>query len=205
MKKIVALILSLMMLLGTSALAAEHLANYYNPPAMNEGQYPIAEQGVKLRYWMPANAGAMQFISSYDENPSYQKAQADTGVDIEFEHPAAGQAREAFGTLTNVPEKMPDMIQMERSNWYNGGLEAMYNDGLIVDLTPYLEKYAPQYKAVTEYNDLGYRQMHQDGKVLGFWKCTFADKLPYNRFNVNETWLKEAGMSEPKTIEQYEA
>ena len=92
MKKLVALLLCLMLLTGTSALAAEHLANYYNPPAMQEGQYPIPQQGVKLTYWMPINAGAAQFISSYDENPSYQKAQADTGVDIEFIHPASGRA-----------------------------------------------------------------------------------------------------------------
>ena len=205
MKKLVALLLCLMMVCMSSALAAEHLAGYYNPPAMNEGQYPIPEQGVKLTYWMPINAGAAQFIASYDENPSYQKAQADTGVDIEFIHPASGTDKESFGLLTNVPEKMPDMIQMTRDDWYNGGLEAMYNDGLIVDLTPYLEEYAPQYKAVTEYNDLGYRQMHQDGKVLGFWKVTYADKMPYNRFNVNQTWLQEAGMKEPKTIAEYEA
>lgn len=205
MKKLVAIVLSLMMLAGTAAFAEEHLANYYNPPAINEGQYPIAEKDVKLTYWMPINAGAAQFIANYDENPSYQKAQADTGVDIEFIHPASGNDKEAFGLLTNVPEKMPDMIQMTQSAWYNGGLEAMYNDGLIIDITPYLEQYAPQYKAVTEYNDLGYRQTHQDGKVLGFWKITYADKMPYNRFNVNKTWLDEAGMKEPKTIEEYEA
>ena len=136
MKKLVAILLSLMMLAGTAAFAEEHLANYYNPPAINEGQYPIAEKDVKLTYWMPINAGAAQFIANYDENPSYQKAQADTGVDIEFIHPASGNDKEAFGLLTNVPEKMPDMIQMTQSAWYNGGLEAMYNDGLIIDITP---------------------------------------------------------------------
>ena len=89
LKRILTLTLALALLCG-SALAAEHLEGYYTPPPMNEGQYPIDEEGVTLTYWMPINSGAANFISSYDENPSYQAVQANTGVDIEFIHPAAG-------------------------------------------------------------------------------------------------------------------
>ena len=52
LKRILTLTLALALLCG-SALAAEHLEGYYTPPPMNEGQYPIDEEGVTLTYWMP--------------------------------------------------------------------------------------------------------------------------------------------------------
>ena len=204
MKKLLALVIALLMLCSASALAAEELPGYYKPPVMLEGQYPIAEEGVQLKYWMPINSGAANFIASYDENPTYQQAQEKTGVDLVFIHPAAGTAKEAFELMLSGGE-LPDMIQMEKSTWYNGGLEAMYQDGIIIDLTPYLDELAPQYKEVITHTDLAWRQCSSDGKVLGFWKITFADKMPYNRFNTNKDWLDEAGMAEPKTIAEYEA
>lgn len=205
MKKILALVLCLTMLCGcTAALAVEQLADYYKPPVMNEGQYPIKQEGVKLTYWMPINAGAANFIASYDENPSYQYIQEQTGVDIEFIHPAAGTAKEQFDLML-ASGKLPDMIQMEKGTWYAGELQAMYDDGIIIDITPYLDEFAPQYKEVINHSELGHIQCTSDDKVLGFWKITYADKMPYNRFNSNKAWLEEAGMAEPKTIAEYEA
>lgn len=205
MKKTLSLILALLMLLSTvGALAEEMMPDYYTPPVMNEGQYPIAEEGVKLTFWQAISGQASKFIQTHDENPAYIQAQEDTGVDIEFIHPVVGSEKESFNLMLNSGE-LPDMIQMSNDSWYNGGLQAMYDDGIIVDLTPYLDEYAPQYKEVIEYDDLGYAQTHNDGKVLGFYKITFADKIPYVRFNTNKELLAEYGKPEPKTIEEHEA
>ena len=200
MKRVLSIALCLVLF---ASVGLAELEGYYKPPVMNEGQYPI-EGNVTLKYWMPINAGAKNFIASYDENPSYQLIQEKTGVDIEFIHPSPGNDAEAFNLLLAGGE-LPDMIQMSSSSWYAGGLEAMYQDGIIIDLTEYLDDYAPQYKEVINYNRLAQLQCYQDGKALGFWKITFADKMPYNRFNTNKDWLDEAGMKEPKTIAEYEA
>ncbi len=202
MKKLLALVLTLM-LLASSAMAAEQLADYYKPPVMNEGQYPIAQEGVKLTYWMEINGGAANFISSYDENPTYQQVQEATGVDIEFIHPAVNTQKESFQLL--LGSELPDMIQLPKGDYYNGDLQAMYDDGIIIDITPYLDEYAPQYKEVINHSDLSVAQGYSDGKVLGFYKITFADKMPYVRVNTNKDWLDEAGMKEPVTIAEYEA
>ena len=119
MKKLLACLLALMLFVPT-ALAVDELPGYYKPPVAKEGQYPIEEQGVTLTYWMPINSGAALFISSYDENPTYQLVQKETGVDIEFIHPAAGTDKESFQLLFG--DEMPDMIQMPQDDWYNGGL-----------------------------------------------------------------------------------
>ena len=64
--------------------------------AAAEVLYPIAEEPVHLTYWMPLNSGAAKYITSYDENYAYAKMQENTGVDIDWIHPAVGQEKEQF-------------------------------------------------------------------------------------------------------------
>jgi len=208
MKKFL-ILLCLCVFCFTSALAVEAPAyedampGFYKPPVMKEGQYPIEEEGVKLSYWMEIQGNAVAWIDSYAKNPAYQKAEADTGVEIEYLHPAAGTSKEAFQLLFSG--ELPDMIQVRAEHWYNGGLQALYDDGIIIDVTPYLEQYAPQYLEVLNVSDTTRAQCYTDGKVLGFYKITHAPALPYNRVNVNKDWLDEMGVAEPVTIAEYEA
>lgn len=203
LKRILVLALALVMF-SSVAMAAEQLEGFYTPPAMNEGQYPIAEEGTKLTYWMPMNSGAANFISSYADNPAYQQVQANTGVEIEFIHPAAGTEKESLQLMLASGE-LPDMIQVQHERLYSGGLKALYEEGAIIDLAPYLEEYAPQYLEVINSNETAQRQIIHDERVYGFYKITYADPMPYVRFNVNKDWLDEFGMAEPKTIAEYEA
>lgn len=205
MKKLVVMFLCLMLLVSVAFAETEDgkFPGFYTPPAINDGQYPIEGENLKLTYWMPLNAGAANFISSYDENPSYQLIQEETGVDIEFIHPACGTEKESFQLL--LGGDLPDMILLPKGDYYTGDLQAMYDDGIIIDLTPYLDEYAPQYKQVSSETDLAVAQCYSDGKVLGFYKITYADKMPYVRVNANKDWLDEMGVSEPKTIAEYEA
>ena len=202
MKKLVALLLALMMFAPT-ALAHDEVTGWYTPPKMNEGQYPIKEEGVKLTYWMQIAGNAVTFISSYQENPAYQAAEAATGIDIEFIHPAAGTEKEAFQLL--MGQELPDIIQLPNVNYYTGGLQALYDDGIIIDLAPYLEEYAPQYHEIITSDELSETMSYIDGHVLGFRKITKADAMPYHRINTNKDWLDEMGVAEPKTIAEYEA
>ena len=208
LKKILTLSMALLLVLGTVAATEtstdEYLPGYYKPPVENEGQYPIAEKDVTLTYWMPINSGAANFIDSYAENPAYQAIQRNTGVTIDFIHPAAGMAQETFNLMIASGD-LPDLIQIPNGRYYDGDLMALYEDGAIIDLAPYLEEYAPQYLDVINHTEMAQRQIIQDGKVLGFYKITFADPMPYVRFNVNKDWLDEFGMDEPVTIDEYEA
>ena len=205
MKKLVALILAMALLCGaTSALAQEMIPGYYVPPVMNEGQFPIAEEGVTLTYWAPISGSAINFITDHDGNAAHIVAQEETGVDIQWIHPIVGSEQESFNLLLNSGD-LPDMIQMTSDTWYNGGLQAMYDDGIIIDLTHYLDEFAPPVQGGSEHSELGYAQTHDNGMVLGFYKITYADKTPYIFFDTNLAWLEEYGKSEPKTIAEHEA
>jgi len=206
MKRFLALVLCLMLLVPTAfADTAELLPGYWKPPAVNEGQYPVkGAEGITLTYWNPIFAGAAAFISSQAENDSYIAMQENTGVKLEFIHPAAGTERESFQLL--MGGELPDIILMQNGSYYTGDLQAMYDDGIIIDLAPYLDEYAPQYKACATATELAEAQCFADGKALGMYKMTHADKMPYTRVNINKDWMREAGIeNEPKTIAEYEA
>lgn len=202
MKRFLVLLLCLLMLAGS---AVAEIPGTYNPPPVNEGQYPV-EGDVKLTYWSEIRGVTVPYISSYDENYAYQNGQDVTGVDLEFIHPASGTEQESF-SLMLASGDLPDMIIMNAESWYNGGLQQMYEDGIIVDITPYLEDYAPQYLEVLNADERTMIQIAkgEDQKVLGFYRLSYGGPLPWIRCILRADWLEEFGMKEPTTIEEYEA
>jgi len=193
-----------LMLFAPAALANDTISGYYTPPAAYEGQYPIRGKGVKLTYWAPIADVALPFISNYDENPAWRKVQEETGVDIEFIHPAVGTEREAFQLL--LTGELPDMIQLNSESFYSGGLQALYDDGLIIDIAPYLATHAPQYYDLVNADDQIHRAAYPEGRHLAFYQITrHAAASVYHRVNTNKDWLAEMGVAEPTTIAEYEA
>lgn len=204
MKRTLALALTFLMLL-TSAASAE-IPGFWTPPSMNEGQYPYGDGSVTLTWWMGINAGAANFISSYNENPALIKWQEDVGVNIEFIHPTVGMEKEQFN-LMMVSGELPDIIKVDSEGWYDGGLKQMYADGAIIDIRPYLEELAPQYLACINESEISQKQIFsgENGEVFGFYRMSHAGAFPYQRMIARKDWLDEFGMSEPVTIAEYEA
>ncbi len=203
-KRILALTLCLLML-APAALA--DMQGVYTPPHVNDGQYPISDGSAKVTWWMSISDRAINFIDTYDMNPAYQKIQENTGVDIEFIHPTVGMVQEQFNLLC-ASGQLPDIIQLPNPDtYYSGGLQQMYNDGLIIDLTPYLEQYAPQYLSVINHSELSRKQIYEgeNNEVFGVYRITHADIVPSWRMNCRADWLKEFGMEEPTTVAEYEA
>ena len=128
MKKLIALLMALCLLLSAGA-------------ALADVTYPIkTDKPVKLKVWMEMNAGASQVFTNYMENPVYQRFSEVTGIELEMMHPTYGAAGEGFGMMLAGSE-LPDII-VDLEKFYNGGAVAAYDDELIYDLTPYLEENA---------------------------------------------------------------
>lgn len=203
MKKAMALVLCLLFL---PTLALAQIPDTFNPPNANEGQYPYGSGDTSLSWWMVINSGAANFISSYDENPAYALVQENTGIDIDFIHPTVGMEREQFNLLVASGD-LPDIIQLPQTGYYDGGLKKMYEDGLIIELTPYLEANAPQYLACVNDTEIAQKQIMQgdNGEIYGFYRMSLAGVVPHYRMNARADWLEEFGMREPVTVADYEA
>ena len=204
-RKALATTLVLLLAFVNVAMADEFADSFYIPPIVNEGQYPVqSDEPITLSYFVPFEAQALPHITSYKDNVAWKKHQEATGISIDFIHPSTDTA-EAF-QLMLASGDLPDIIEMTNPTWYSGGLLAMYNDGIIQDLTPYMEDDAPQYKEVIGYSDTCTRQVTEGGMNLGFYKITYEKTIrPYVRANLREDWLIEFGLQNPVTIADYEA
>lgn len=111
--------------------------------AMAEITYPV-EQSAKITWWHPLRAPSYQ--SSHNDNICWQQIAKDVGVEIEWIHPAAGTETEQLNLLL-MSDKLPDIIQIDGYLESAGGAAALVDDGVAVDLTDYLEQYAPDYLA----------------------------------------------------------
>ena len=137
------------------------------------------------------------------ESPYHQGLIKNTGVNIEFSYPMPGQnANEAYKLL--LTEKvLPDVIQKATSN---ADLYELYEDGVLRDLTPYLEEYAPDYwKFLQEHDDARREIMTSDGKVLAFWGVRDTDwSINYIGPMIRQDWLDEQNLEAPVTLADWE-
>ncbi|MCS7462828.1 extracellular solute-binding protein [Paenibacillus doosanensis] len=169
---------------------------------MNESGLPIVKTPITLKVWTPMSSNASQFITDYGQNEVYQELEKRTGIHIEFIHPAQGQEKEAFNLMIASGE-LPDIIT--GAGRYVGGEEKGVRDGVFEDLTPYLEKYAPDYyKLATSDAETKREVTTDDGKFPAIYMIKPEQDAPFRRIMFREDMLKSVSMDVPKTIDEYE-
>ena len=102
------------------------------------------EKATSFTYWVPMNANIATRIQNYNEVAMYQQREKDSGIHIEFIHPALGQEAEQFNLMI-ASRDLPDLVEY---NWvnYQGGVQKAIDDGVIIKLNDYIDQYAPNFK-----------------------------------------------------------
>jgi len=165
---------------------------------------------VTLKYWVTQDGASAQTLSSYNEMLMYQEMSKATGVNVEFIHPIAGSTgQEAFNTML-VSKDLPDMIEYSWRS-YAGGADAAIDDGVIIALNDYLEKYAPNYydyvagKKNDEHGNLYKAETLTDaGNYYGFRELEIGTSRAFGGLVVRADLLKKWGMEVPETIADWE-
>lgn len=179
MKKTLSMILSLMLCLGIVSAAAAEIT------------YPL-DTKTTLKWWIPMNGNLVTQLSTYNEHPVYQQLMKDTGVNIDFEHPAAGQEKEEFGLML-VSNEIPDVIQ-SFPNYYNGGVQAAYDDGMILDLTDLVKEYAPDYYKLISADEETWRQFTVNDRILAFYTYWEEYNVTAQTITLRADWLEQFGL-----------
>lgn len=181
MKKILALALALAMLVAMGGIAE---------------QYPIAEGG-KLSYAVGENA-AITAISKWADTPFIKALQEQTGIELELVHPSNMNVYIASGDCA-------DIVYSYWNNDYPGGVSKAIDDGVIADLTPYLEDYAPDYLAYLDANPVVKKSVStSDGRIATFNMLRGDPELMTTAgIAVRSDWLEELGMEAPETAEEF--
>lgn len=167
-----------------------------------EFSYPV-ENGGTLTYWMDLNSNVAANYSNMGETPFGKKLQENTGIQIEFQHPAVGQATEQFNLLL-ADTTLPDLIEY---NWlgYSGGPEKAIQDAVIIPLNDVIDQYCPNLKAYLEANPEIDRMIKtDDGTYYCFPFIRGSDKLVTSTgAMIRGDWLEELGLEVPTTIDDW--
>ena len=107
-------------------------------------------------FWMPQGEDS-SYYADYKDNPAVQymltrtykgEDGKDTKIDLEIQIPASGTAQNILTTSLSTGD-YADVIDVSS---YTGSIAELYEEGIVLDLTSYVEQYMPNYKAFLEAN-----------------------------------------------------
>lgn len=156
-------------------------------------------------YWIGMAPTAMTYIQSYNEMDIYKQREKDSGVHIEFIHPASGQAQEQFNLMV-ASRDMADIIEYDWPS-YQGGTQKAIDDNVIIALNDYLDN-APNFKEMVNSKDAFRRGSRTlDGNYFGFTglpkEAYEHEYITFGGPSIRRDWLKELGLEMPETIDEW--
>ena len=193
-KKLIALVLGIMMLMtvAVSGIAEE------------KSDLHIADD-VTLRFFfdldLAANVPGMQ---NYNDSDAYKWLEEQTGIHIEWIHPASGTSREAFNLLF-ASDDMPDLIYNSIPNGfvYPSGHDMAIADGVYANLKDY-EDLMPNYMAIVNSNEILKRESVTDeGNRWCFFYIYKDGRGPNFGPTIRKDFLDKVGMDLPETYDDW--
>ncbi|MBR4061059.1 MAG: hypothetical protein IKK03_14625 [Lachnospiraceae bacterium] len=161
----------------------------------------VPEEPVELTMWAKFSStelkdmGEMEFLQIMEENAN---------VDITYAHPSADAINEQF-SLKVAGNNWEDMVMYDWSK-YPGGTTQAINDGIIIDIAPYMEEYAPNFAAYLEANpDIAKQIINEEGQIYGFPCIGEPSSAVTAGYSVRKDWLDKLNMNAPETISDWEA
>jgi putative aldouronate transport system substrate-binding protein len=194
---VLALVLIIGLLPGCKKNGVTEVLNNENENKTTNSQFTEKEP-LTFKFWTPFSPS---IIKGLDENQVYQELEKRTGIHMEFIHPVEGQENEEFNLML-ASNQLPDIIQGELS--YPGGPDKAIEDGIYLRLNELIDKYAPDYKKVREYNKEIARETSTDsGNIYGF-ACIQLDKeKAWAGPIIRADWLKELGLTLPTSMDDW--
>lgn len=130
--------------------------------------------------WFISATDNSQFYTYYQENPGMQYLMSkgfedadgkEQTLSFEFQVPAAGKGQDNFNTMIQTQSETDIMC----TTFSSDGVQQLYKDGVIMDITDYVERCMPNYVKMLQDNGLYEKATYEiDGerKYLGIGKYT---------------------------------
>ena len=154
-----------------------------------------------LTVWSALGGVASKVCSSNNDIMGYQLLEELTGCHIEWIHPTKGADVEKFNLMMASGE-LPDMICYDWSV-VPGGAISFVEDEYIVELTDYVEKYMPNFKAHGDANPNVKKQYADDENRIYYIPFIRGDQelKVYLGPVIRTDWLEKLGLDAPKTTD----
>lgn len=102
-------------------------------------QLPLTDEPITLTVFAGLDSNLFGIIDDYNDNGFFIELEKRTGVHLEFIMPGTEKEQEVYNEMM-ASGKLADIITHE-GNEYPEGWDAAVDDGVYLDLTPYLNTY----------------------------------------------------------------
>ena len=153
--------------------------------------------------WLPYGEESSNY-SSYSDNPVIDYLETkdwkdengkDTKISFDIQVPAAGAAVDNLNTIISTGDYMDVMD----TTLYPGSTKDLYEQGIILDLTPYMEEYMPNYMnfldAHPDYKKLATTLVDGEAKYLNIFSYTKQISEQWSGFMYRRDWIVKYGKS----------
>ena len=165
-----------------------------------EWPLPLTEDGATFSISMMINPQLASYFAGYEDNPSWQEYSKRTGVNFEFQNISAMNIGEQYN-LMFASGDYPDIMHSGLS-YYSSGADAAVDDGVILDLAPYLEEYAPNYlywvDKVGGFANITTDEGYRPGFVHILDTPSITRSVPVTRGD----WMEALNIDTPNTIDK---
>lgn len=165
---------------------------------VHEVVYPMTDTEITLSYWNLYMNNLVGFLDNYNDHYLNDEVAEQTGVRLEWHDISMQPATENFNLVVASGDYL-DFMPVSR--YYTGGLAKALDDGAIIDLTDYVEEWAPDFMRAMEQGDTRKELTDDNGRILQFY--TIQDQfLPVSGLTVRQDWLDELGLAVPETTDE---
>ena len=218
MKRLIALLLAALMLLGLAACGGNGETAQTDTALADDGEayngeMPIVKPGdepITLTIGLQTNGN----VTDYKDNDYTKWLEEQTGLNLEFVQFSGTNKDIATQVALMIAggETLPDILKPGSGVTKIMGDEYGL-DGYFIDLKPYFEKYAYHHKAAFERlfpDDPKVREFMMlcaeepsTGKIFGYPKLEYSNTdRPICHMWINQTWLDRLGLERPTTLQE---
>ena len=164
--------------------------------------YPI-ETDQTIKYWVRLASALGSSVKNYAETPFAKKLMENTGIKIEYLHPAQGQETEVLNLLIASGD-LPDIIE---SDWLSRNPDQAIEKRTILELNSLIENYSPNLKKYLSENPDVDTQIKTDTSKYYVYPFIRGHELLLSTagFMMRTDWLEELGIAAPETIDEWDS
>lgn len=163
--------------------------------------YPVTEETQTYTFcYAVFSVINMMLENGYTDAPFYEAFEEATGVSFEIEQMDTQTYTEKL-QLMIASDSLPDLVNGLLTIYTNGASQALEEE-VIIDIAPYLDEYAPDYKAAIEAFDGGMASVTtDDGKMGAIYEIYSTDNAYSNGYFIRDDMLKATGLPFPETLD----
>jgi len=203
MKKILCFVLSCMLLVtcGCNSKNKETSGN----DSFEKGviKYPV-KTDVTLKVWDQLNGNVSAIAESENDLEFTRQLIKNTGINVEFIHPASGQAKEKFNLMLASGD-LPDIVTYSLMSTSDSP-DGLIQSGYVHELSEkFMSDYTPNFYKKIKGDILMDRAVKTvEGKYYGFPNVIGDESMTaFFGLIIRDDWLKELGLDMPNTIDEW--